>query len=833
MPFTSLHSIRGVVDSFLHKSAAIPVESFTKEKEEGGSAYDKARDEVSQSGHSYDAVLGRVLGDILQDIIPIPDDPSSSSFWGDEEVLRLLHMLPKWMTEWMGKALGKKMAASLNRVFGSYTYKLFRGSRQGSPMERKPVAIFEDHDMKPNRVMDRFAQILKEDTGKDLSPESMREQFTFSKEPKQFYDESDLKTQVNIKAHTAVDEVVNLITSMAMDPSILANRMAEKRLGRDMSTTWIRPPRGKPESAQEQTSQSDRRKMDPAVADFMFNAMESGRPVRWNYSGVEVAPGREGDSVMLLRAILPKLGGREYTMLVPGDIGVAIREARPGEEYTFKVLDYDPSKGFKVSFSDFKDRMVANTKKSLSKTGVSAKQLKSALLGIIDDHAAKLFGHVTPADVSAAAERFLGRVEVDGRNIATDQGMKDLIDFHEQRQTQRDPRGAKGKDEDESGVLKRFEQRKRETEEERVRQEELVGRDVAWIQHELADHVNKAAEKIADKISRRFPKKAPFTGDMRTWTFGNALKSRDGIRWLVSMAVDESLEPTKHGSIPWKSLTRGVLTSDVLEDPVRTEKMFGGAYEEVLSALKVAMVASNPQATKEQKQGAVDDYMKGTLKVTPEDRRAVARALSSKSKDAIRMIIDDRAQDIARAFIDMYNDGDPDIQRIVEVSKAQLPPRMTSEEKEEWDVDPKKRKVTTTFKHRLEEARGRMQEERDKNADKAREIEHLLLSGDYSQAGKLLKGSKANNKATLLLESLSKSAPAGEGTEERERQMVLIEQISDLYESALNEASDVTMRKKLKLVGNPKKEIPEKGPEDKIASLYASIVKIAYPKALV
>jgi hypothetical protein len=378
--------------------------------------------------------------------------------------------------------------------------------------------------------------------------------------------------------------------------------------------------------------------------------------------------------------------------------------------------------------------------------------------------------------------------------------------------------------------LKSFERRKQEIEEKRKTQEEDLGEDVAWVQHQLTDHKNKLSAKIADKLGRRAASNPPFTNNMNTWEYGPALMNKDGVRWLVELAMDEALDPTKSGKIQWRSLLAGILSSNVLADKVRTEKLFGkGTFEKVLPALKVVLVKHNKGIPDEEKRKTFEEFKRGTLAVSPEERAEIAKELSSKSVVTLLDNVVNRVNDgIAKLFLEMYYDGDPDAIGIVNASRARLPERMTKKDKEEWEVDPKKKKVTTSFRERVDEARAKVQDERTKNSEMARGLESLILSGDFAKASKELQSAKAGDEATSSLKSIEQA-----GVEDpSEEQLLAIEAISDAYESALNRKSDDKLKDVFKSIRTVKEVAPEETELslEKQASLYSAIVKMSMSK---
>jgi hypothetical protein len=848
MAFLSLHAIHGVIDSFLHNTQYMF--RTAKEAPDIDDAYEDAKKEVNKAGINYDRNIGRAFGQLLTQAIDLPEDPSKSTFWGDEDVVDLLNKLPYLIPHWTGEAFGKAFAKKLNRSMGSYVYKLF-GRSDEDYKKPKTIAWFESGDLNPQEIFKRFAVILNKESKKNYTPETVRENFKYEKKEKPSYDDYDLRTNSTVTAQKALESTVSMLSDELINPSNFINKLAEQRGGKEVAVSWMRPPRGKAPSAKEQTEETDRRKMDPEVADKMFEALESKRPLHWKYVRPEVAPGKGGAAVTMLTVFFPALGDKEYSIVVPNDVGLALRDSRKGEEYTLRVLDYDPSKGFKVSFDGFKDKILLSRRESIRKTGVTAKQLSDAIRDFIDDYASELVKPTISEDVTKVAEQFFGRVIVDGKNVATDQGLSELIDLHEQRKIQRDPRGGKKKDpedQSEESVLKRYLKEKEELENKRKVQEEGVGEDIAWVQHQRMDHANKAASKIADKISRSpsIPEKGRFTHKSDTWTYANALRSKAGIRWLVELATSEALLPTKTGKIPWDTLINNIMKSDIIGNAEKSVLLGGSSIEKILPALKVAYIAHNASMSDDQKRSAYEEYMKGTLKVNPTERSEISKDLASKEVDYIRTnIVDNVKEEIQRAFINMYAAGDPDIVDIVEVSKARLPERMTEEEKEEWDIDKKKKKVTTTFKTRIDEARERIKNIRDFNSQKARALEDILENGDYGKVRKDLKAVKMSPKALETFEELEKSGKATPDTAEYEGMLSKIETVSDAYERALNDESDKSLEKVFKSVATKQKgkedtsgvtEKPEDTSEeteeleDKQASLNRLAVKIAFSK---
>jgi len=814
MAFPSLDLIRGVVGRFVSQIVLAP--KFAREdpqddegEESGGdleSHFDKAKSLVNEQGIDYDKAISRAFAALLQQAIDIPDDPSKSAFWSNSDVIDLLTGLPDKLLRWTTITFSRKFSRKLNRSLGSYVHRMLGTVDELG--DRKVIAYFEGPDMDPSDAFSVFADLLKKETGRAHDPKKLAEFYKYEKSNKPVYDERDMKTNASVTATKALDTVISMLSDELIDPGNFGNKLAEQKVGKHPATTWIRPVAGKTQSAQEHASEYGARDIDPEIGKLMREAIKSKEPIAWNYVMAEVAPSRHGPLTMLTMSI-PKFGGKNYTVVVPDDVGLALQAERPGEEFTLRVLDEDRKQGFQVSLGGLSEKVVLSARRAIRSTGVTAGQLKNAIVSMIDDYANKLIRPEAKEGVSAAAEEYFGRVVVDGRNIAKDQDFKDLLAMHGETITQTDPRGGlrgeKSKQQEEAektrAVLESFKQTAEEW--EKILKEQAgapkgeggegLGEDVVWLMHQRMDHANKAAAKISDKISRRFPETGRFWSHSQSWTYGNALKSRAGVKWLTELAMHEALLPTKSGRIHWESLVRGILQSDILGDAEKSIKFGGKSVEDILPALKVAWIGENKKASMEEKKAAYEAFKQGSLTVSAEERAAISKDLKeSKTDVAIRDIVIGIKEEIQKAILEMLAGGrgeapDPDIVAIVETTKARLPERMTKREKEEAGVALKGPKVMTTFKQRAQEAAAAIRKIRDQTAERALALEGMLEEGDYDGARSELKAAKVRKESLAALEDLAKSGPAP--AEPDEERASAIEAISAGYERALNEAA--------------------------------------------
>jgi len=800
MPLPSLCLTRDVVERFFSNMPPIPklARDYNPEPQDSDVGTDVEQD--------YSDVIERSVAHLLHSVIEMDPESPETGFWGDEDVIDYVRKLPDNLIRWVEQDMGKNLADKLNRKLGSFTYTLSRRD------DGKPVARFEAPKMNPEDVYNRFATLLSEESEQKIPPKQVREDYRYDVRVRPFYDETDFRTDATVKRQSAVAMMVDMLTHYMTDPRRFSRLLAQQRVGGTPATTWLRPPKGKTQSGTEEKSEKDRREMDPAVASLMFDAKENNRPVEWLFSGVRTEGGREGEPFNMLDLTFPDIGKQIYSVAIPADVGGAIRDARPGEKFYLDVLDYDPGQGFKVRFPDQAEKIFKSSEKSVQKSGVTSQQLANAVRSMVRSYVKNEIRPSASDDVSEVVEKHLGKVLVDGKNIGSSEELGDLMALHESRMKVKDPRGrtpGEGKEEIDRDVLKTYLEQKRLLKEREEESKRTLGPAVSKLVGE-ADPVSRVSKKISEVLSRRFPVRAPFTDDSRTWTMLTALKSRDAVRWLIELALDEALPVTMSGSIPWTSLVEKLFESDLLADAATSGEIFDERrLEPMFQAMKVATVGANKDIPEEQKRKALADYRAGTLRVTPDERRQIVKELSARSSEALRKLTEGLKEEIMKVFMQLHYEGDPDVERIVEVSKSKAPESMTREERAEWGVEPKAKgqPPTPSFKKRVEDVRTEEQALRAKGEQAALGLERMLLNRDFMNAQKTLE-SAGVSKETMDAFNTLKGMPAAEpGTSKHNTMLGIIETISDGLEEAVARPSGERMLERYRAIGRSEEKV--------------------------
>lgn len=856
MALPSPHLVRDVVASFLSKTESWPKVAEQSVNKVDDESAEEPSGEPSTKGSlyaQYTDLVRRVLDHLIFSTIDVAPDSPEAGPWGQADVDETIDSLSEKLPKMVEYQMARNLSTKLNRAVGTYDYYLKRRdteevSPKWSPKAvrvttfSKPVAQFQGPKMEPANVYSRFATMLSEESGKEITAKSVREDYKYEAVVHPFYDENDFRTKAEVKEQSTIDAMVTMLTEYGKDPNKFLRLMAKQVAPKNPAVSWMKPPRGKTQSGIEEGGR-EKREMDPVVGDLLFGAMRRREPVEWQYNKVRVENDSEGNHFQMLDLVFPKIGSKVYSVRVPDDVGGALRDARDGEKFYIDVLDYDPSKGFKVKFPDQAERIYKSAEKIVREHGVSAQQLLSTVQSMVNSYVKSVINPMKIDDLPNVVQEHLGKIVVDGRDVTNTTDLADLKDAHEKRREVAGPSGRPGQEGVDRSVLKEFRQSKREqAERDRLLEDPGIGhgKDISEVVRST-DPVNKASDKISDVISRRFPQKAPFTDSTSTWTILKALYSRDAMRWLVGLALDEALPVTTTGKVPWESLVSELFKSDVLGDPEDSAELFDNkALTGVLQSLKMALLAQKPGLTDEDKKKALADYQAGRLQVSPEDRKEISKMLSSKGDEAIKKDVQKLRAEIMKAFMQLYTDRDPDIVRVVEMSESKL--------KENEEGTQGRDQPVPTFKSRMEQVRSEEMSRREKTDQAARKFEEMLLNRDFVNAEKALQSVAAPKSVMEALKTFEGMPQTNPESPRHEQTLRMVEDLSDKFEEALSEPAGERMLEKYKAVtrgdepGATKPDVPKKKrgrppkaqvqapapePTPKQAGLYRWVVKLA------
>ena len=804
MAFLSLHSARNVMGLFLSKLA-----SSSRSAEEDTSRYpppppvNTTRD------------VARSLNELINSVVDVDPDGPEGGFWEDKTVNQAVKTVSESLMKWVTQNMRRSMSEKLNRSFGVTLYELYDRQKGGSPTKTKPVARFESPmTLLPANVYSRFAEMLTDDSAdeeekKTYTPDEVREDYRYVARPRSFYDETDLRLNSSQISESARSMVNALFGHYFKDPRRFAMKIAEKRVGKNPDTMWFSPPKGKTQSGVEQTQdvKGERRRMDPRVADALFEAMKSRKKLKWNFRRLNTESGKEGESFNMLDMYIPEIGGGPYAIPLSPAIGGSMRDTREGEQYTLEVKKYDPDKGFLVSFPDFKEKIFKSAIKDVSQRGFLSDELIGAAKNMVSEFVFSEINPMVTEDTPAVVEKYLGRVLVDGKNISTADGLASLGEMVKKDTSQYDvdidrTQDDELSDDDENlqakGYVGTYRHRKRMEQERRERQEQALGKNVTKVVQQ-ADYSEKAKNKIADAVTRNLPIKAPFTSDRKTWTLRNAFMSRDVVRGLLMVMMDDAMPLTVWGHIPWDTFLSELAKSGEFElndvDRILNKKAADELFRALLLVEKadidepIGKSRAEERARKDDTWKTLSDYKNGVTKVTPDDKARLSRMLSGKESEDLRKLFENLRNEIKSVMIQAYVRGDKDITDVIQMTGTDLAGLR------------KKDKELGSLKQRMEDARKKDVDSPSNVENILRSVEQKILGRDFGGAIKILSDAGVSRGAISVLKDIKRKVealPGDEGELDDENILADVESYSKLLEQELETIARRSMLKEFK-----------------------------------
>lgn len=744
MPMPSLSQARDVVTSFLSKLAA------------------KAEHLAPSIEREYVPIIARTLASLIGRTF---SQQALEKMQDDYEVQRFVKTGAPDLVSWTGRELGRSLSRKLNLAIGAQTHSLFKNIKGKNRPQL--VARFNGPRMKPNQLYQRFSTLLKKE-GIDMTPEKLKnhvktgKDYSIKSEEISFYDNRDLKVNASVQLDASISMLAEILSELIMDPGKFRKAIVEqsemteekaKGIKEDQdseddqdtplptSVAWMRPPPGRTFSTGEESEEKGGRvPIDPRVGRLLMSAMEEKRPVRWEFRKVRTEKGKEGISVNFLDFVLPDLSEKEYSIEIPDEISKGMDDQRPGEDNHFEVLEYDDRKGFKVRFREHHEELRRSKVKTTIDSGITVGTFRNALKGYVSNSVKDKIRPTYSKDVSEVAEKYLRKVLVGGKDIASTAGLDALMQDEEKRLTVADPRGhslEEDKDDNSKELLDSFIHQKEQQAEKDKGHEEALGKDISKAMMK-GDPAKKIADKLADMVARNVPDRAPFTSDSRSWKELNAFRSKDTVRWLVKVIVDSAMLPTKKGAVLWKSFITQLFKSDVLTDVDLTRKLFGSnSLNDFFMAMKIALLTKVGKMSGEEKEEIYSAYENKTLKVSPEERREIVGVLSSRSNDTLRSFLDKVHVDLKNAIIELYRQGDPDVESLINMSHVNVSEPVSKKEKEERGLDPSKRVRRESLRPQMEALRQREKEKDTRDEAYLRDFERLLKEATYLQVVKM------------------------------------------------------------------------------------------------
>lgn len=768
----------------------------------------------------------------------------------NKDLQRYVENFPEYLIRFTGENLSKSLARKLNHTLNIQTHSLYK---VGKGRRKRHVVSFTAPKLNPNDLYRRFAVRLKEE-GLDVTPEQLRQMvetegtYVIDSRDRPIYDASDVKASSSVQRDKAISTLHEVLNDLIMDPSKFlkfvvaqsevseekAEAIQTRRELMSAATTWLKPPAGKTTSGKEEeekTKPGGGRPMDPRVERFLKQAMQEKRPVRWKYKAVRTEGGKSRPAFNMLDFTLPGLGDKTYSVKVPDDIAKAVKDQREGETNHFEIVGYDEEKGFKVKFLEQLDELRKSSAKAVSEAGIDHQVLNSALQKAIIDHVSDVVKPSIMGDVADVVKDVLGKVIVSGKDISTSGGIEELAQETERRLTVADPHSKTKKDEgglDPYSAYKEYKRRQKELAEEH---ETAIGPEISKAMAK-GETTEKIMEKLVDMIARdsSVPEKASFNiRNLKTWNMSNAFNTKDTVRWLVRTIVDYAMQPTAKGAVRWNEFLERLFKSRDLASPEMARMLAGGRdVDDLMMAMKLVMEAqsgrlniakkdSQEKKKMQERYQLLNDYHNDRLKVTPEERRQIVEAIASKGSAALRMFVKGIQNQIKEAFINLYQRGDPEAVRIVNMSHVRKDEPVSKQEKAERGLDEKKRVKRESLRPRMEALRQKSEREEGAVIQAVRDLEDMLVERKLENAENFLKERGAPTKALKRVRELSKLDYSSPSAPDYEKAMVEIEKISDDLESTLSKAT-------------PKKNVgkkTEKVPAAEKEAMYLQVIKMA------
>ena len=742
-------------------------------------------------------------------------DPASkvSGVWDSPDLDMYVKQIPEKLFDWTRRLMYQKLTTLLNRSVGVYDYYLYLPDPK-EPVTKRPEKYIESFSgplMMKDHAYNLFATKLKRTkkekdpagaeqsvplTGKDLAG-----MYKIWSEPRPVVDLSEVRAMRTKPAEPVVEDMVTeMISKYVEDPDSFVTLIAKKTIGKEPDVTWLRP-LPTTEALVEKKTEEDvaipgegsLREMDKVAKDYLEESMLLDQPVPFEYSRVR---GPEGAAESMLDLVLTEKG-REVSVVVPPRVGGALRDAREGETFSFKVLDFDRNKGFKVRFRELGQKMLSSEMDKVRKGSFSVDDLSYALRRALSDYVGEQIVETATDKAPEIIEQYLGEPIYKGKNLSTDEGLRGFTDearkeLEEELKLTEAPAPDK-KEEDKKDRVDAwtvYRERMDELEEMRERQEEVLPKQVVEVMHGKQDPWIRRIDTIAHTLASKAPPKANFAAkDARTWTVGNAFNTKDGIRWLATTMMRTFVEGLEEGGVDWSRMMESMLNKGILADIEETRRYLGSdAIENVMQALKMATIAKEKGVMKDERQRMLREYLNGTLQVTPEERRRIVFKMlnmSSEDRYAIRKRVSQFKENIQKAFWDLYKSGDPLIEGIV--TRAQ----------------------SMRLRRGLE---GLRDEERRMVAADKKTLEDLtrqLLSGRLDDAKKTMVSFGVPKDKTGAVGALASMQYVNPGDPDRSKAERMIKNIQEMFAEHLKERTGEIMLKRLKSVGGTKEDTEE------------------------
>lgn len=769
----------------------------------------------------------------------------------NKDLQNYVENFPEYLIRFTSEQISNNLARKLNHSLGVQTHILSKVDKRG---RKYPVVRFTAPKLNPKDLYRRFAVRLRDEEGLDVTPEQLKQmvktQGTYAIESRDrpVYDQDELKATSSVQRGKAISTLVDALDEMIMDPSKFLHavgkqsEMTEEKAEaietqREMlptATAWMRPPAGKTTSGtEEEKAPGGRRPMDPRVERLFDEAMRDRRIVPWRYKAVRTEGGKSGTAFNMLDFTLPDLGEKTYSIRIPDDIAKAVEDQREGESNHFEVVGKDDSKGFKVKFKEQLEGLRKSTAKATAEAGVDHQALDAALRRSVIEHVNDLVRPDRMGDVAEVVRDVLGKVIVGGKDISSPGGLSDLAEETERRLTVEDPRGRPGKDDKGPDAYEVYKEQKREERERAEEHEKAVGPEISKAMAK-GDPTVKVMDKLADMIARDFPEKASFDLlNVSGWKMANAFQTKDTIRWLVRTMVDYAMQPTEKGAIRWGDFLKRLFESRDLASPEVARLLTGGRdVDDLMMAMKLVMEAQSgrlsiakgdPQKKEkmEERRSLLNDYHNNRLTVTPQERQQIVDAIASKGAEAMRKFVAVIQNRVKQAFVRLYQSGDPDAERIVNMAHVDTREPVTKQEKEERGLETKKRIKRESLRPQMEALRQKREQEEAASLEVVRDLERMLVDRKFEEAGEVLKQRKAPARSVKKVQELSGLDYSSPSAPDYEKAMETIESISNDLESALAAGAPKKRGRKKKV---------EEAPAEKEA-MYLQVVRMAMMNA--
>lgn len=209
-----------------------------------------------------------------------------------------------------------------------------------------------------------------------------------------------------------------------------------------LARTWFKPLEERSGGQAATRGYQGKRGLDPAAESYLTKAMRDRRPIPYVYEKVQVVPAKEmvdqfekGDIIqrrggetgnaVLLSFHLPEIGPKIYTVMVPSDVGPAIRDAREGETFHLQVLRQDRQEGFEVQFVEQANDAIHNKLQTVKKEGLKPGGIGQLISSMVDTYLGRI---LSPGQLSKAIEKYGNLITINGEDVQPGESVEAVMD---------------------------------------------------------------------------------------------------------------------------------------------------------------------------------------------------------------------------------------------------------------------------------------------------------------------------------------------------------------------------------------------------------------------